>query len=284
MRKKVFVMKKLLSILLATVMLFSVLSIAPVTTMAADEAVIVSSEAGFFDGFFDFFSDIINSILDLFTPEQELPDVSEWTDEEIIEYYKKAARKTRYEKPDKNFVLNDHSYSNVMVNGEKVEADDLMDTFPQFIDSMNSARVKSGVMGNYKNLTVDDCKSVKAHTDGDYTVIEIKFRDQYDSSDDSKDKITLSHGMQDFGELSPQSTKIRIMGMIITMPDTTADYSNAIAKVKINSRGKVEYGTWSYDVHCVAKNNTGEVPRLSFTIGFDMMMDLSCTMTLGGGF
>ena len=278
-------MKKLLAVLLAIVMAFSAFG---VTSFAAeDNSPIVAEETvenGIFSGFLDFFSDIISSILDLFTPQKELPDVSEWTDEDIIEYYKKAARKAKYEKPDKNFTLNDCSYSNVTVNGEESDADDLMDTFPLFIDSMNSARVKSGAMGDYKNLTVADCKSVKAYTDGDYTVIEIKFHNQFDSSDDSKDKITLSHGMQDFGELSPRLTKIRIMGMMITMPDTTADYSNATARVKINSRGKVEYGTWSYDVHCIAKNNIGEVPRLSFTMGFDMMMDLSCTMTLGGGF
>ncbi len=279
-------MKKLLSVLLAIIMVFSVFSVTsfavqdkPVSAARATENTFSISE---------FFDNLIQSIDDffaeLFGAGKNLSDVSVWSDEDIIEYYKKAARKTKYEKPDKNFALNDYSYSNVTVNGEESEADNLMDTFPPFIDAMNNARVKSGVMGDYKNLTVDDCKSVKAYNDGDYTVIEIKFRDQFDSSDDSKDKITLSHGMQDFGELSPRLTKIRIMGMIMTMPDTTADYSNATAKVKINSRGKVEYGTWSYDVHCVAKNNTGEVPRLSFTMGFDMMMDLSCTMTLGGGF
>lgn len=277
-------MKKLLSVLLAAVMLFSVFTVTPVTTMAADKSLVVSSEASIFDGIFDFFSDIISSILDLFTAQKELPDVSEWTDEDIIEYYKKAARKAKYEKPDVNYVANDYSYSNVTVNGEEIDADDLADSFPALIDAMNSARTKSGVMGDYKNLTVDDCKSVKAYTDGDYTVIEIKFRDQLDSTDDSKDNITLSHGMQDFGELSPKLTKFRIMGMIMTMPDTTAEYSNATAKVKINSRGKVEYGTWSYDVYCVAKNNIGEVPGMSFTMEFDMMMDITCTTTLGGGF
>ena len=101
---------------------------------------------------------------------------------------------------------------------------------------------------------------------------------------ESEDKITVSHGMLDFGKLTPALSRFNMMGMTMKINDATADYSNAIAKVRINSSGKVEYGTWLYDALCLM-NVTGKytfIPELS--LEYDMMMDVSCTMTLGGGF
>ena len=279
-------MKKLLSVLLVVVMLFSVFTATPV--MAAGEALPVvteeKAEISFFDDIIAFFADIIAFITDLLDFQTELPDVSEWTDEEIIEYYKKAARKAKWAKPEIEYVLNDYSFDGNSSDGDKIPEEDFAQNFPVVFEGINEAGVKGNVMGDYKKLTVDDCKSIKAYTEDDYTVIEIRFKEQFDSVDDSEDKITVSHGMLDFGKLTPALSRFNMMGMTMKINDATADYSNAIAKVRINSSGKVEYGTWLYDALCLM-NVTGKyafMPELS--LEYDMMMDVSCTMTLGGGF
>ena len=284
-------MKKVLSIILAMVMLFSMFSATSVVTLAADEALPVAVEekadAGFFDGFLAFFSDIINSILDLFTFEKELPDVSEWTDEQIIDYYKKAARKIKYVKADREFVHKGVSITNITGPDDFVEQNDMNEQIqaimPDMYEEMNSKPVK-GVMGDYKNLTVADCKSIKAYTEGGYTVIELKLNNQHDSINDEEDKITLSHAMEDFGDISSRVSKIKVYGMTIKFPDLVCDYSNATAKIRINPRGVVEYGTWYYDVNTVAKNFGIEMSYPAVSVGCDMAWKTSCTMTIGGGF
>ena len=255
--------------------------------MAANEALPVSTEAKaevtFFDDIADFFSDIIAFITDLFDFQKELPDVSEWTDEEIIEYYKKAARKTKYKKADREFV--DNGYTFEVIEPKDYDDDSLYNEIfmESYLSELNSKQIK-GVMGNYKKLTADDCKSIKAYTEGEYTVIELKFKNQHDSIKDKEDVITMSHGMLDFGELSPAISRINTMGMKMKINDATADYSDAVAKVKINSSGKVEYGTWVYNVYGIM-NITGESIFIQeMSMECDVTMDFSCTMTLGGGF
>lgn len=181
-------MKKLLSILLAAVMLFSMFSATSATALAADSGLPVATEekaeSGFFDTILDFFADIVSSFFDLFTFEKELPDVSEWTDEEIIYYYKKAARKTKCKKAEREFVENDYSVDIIEpedANADSPYFDIFMESYSEgYYGELNSKKV-TNVMGDYKRLTVDDCKSIKAYTEGDYTVIELKFKNQYDS-------------------------------------------------------------------------------------------------------
>lgn len=285
-------MKKLLSVLLAAVMLFSMFSTVSVVTLAADGNTPVvteeKTEFGIFDGILDFFSDIISSILDFFTFEKELPDVSEWTDEEIIEYYKKAARKTKYKKADREFVEKEYSVNFIEpkdYSNDSPYFDIFMDSYSEtYYGELNSKQVKN-IMGDYKKLTVDDCKSIKTYTEGDYTVIELKFKNQHDSINDEEDVITVSHGMLDCGKVDPTLEKtMSIFGMRYTLPYFVSDYSNATAKVRINSRGVVEYGTWYYDVLSVGKNITVTMFGINEKFVCDISTDVSCTMTLGGGF
>lgn len=285
------IMKKVLSIILAMVMLFGMFSVTSVATLAADEALPVAVEekadAGFFDDILAFFSDIINSILDLFTFEKELPDVSEWTDEQIIDYYKKAARKTRYVKADREFVHKGVSITDITGPDDFVEQNDMNEqiqaSMPAMYEEMNSKPIK-GVMGDYKNLTVADCESIKVYNEDGYTVIELKLNNQHDSVNDEEDKITLSHAMEDFGDISSRVSKFRIYGMTIKVPDVVCDYSNATAKIRINPRGVVEYGTWYYDVDTIGKDFGIEISYPAVSIGYDMAWKTSCTMTIGGGF
>ena len=279
-------MKKVLSVLLAAMMIFSVFTATPV--MAANEALPVSTEVKaevtFFDDIADFFSDIIAFITDLFDFQTELPDVSEWTDEEIIEYYKKAARKTKYKKADREFV--DNGYTFEVIEPKDYDDDSsYMEIFSaSFYGELNSRQIR-GVMGDYKKLTVDDCKSIKAYTEGEYTVIELKFKNQHDSVKDEEDVITMSHGMLDSGKVNADLEKgMSILGMKFTLPDFVSDYSNATAKVRINSRGVVEAGTWYYDVVSTGKNVTGRLLGSDVKVVYNMSTDISCTMTLGNGF
>lgn len=238
-------MKKILSVLLVMVMVFSAFG---VTSLAAESnSPVVAEETvqnGFFDSIIDFFSDIINSIIDLLSIEKELPDVSEWTDEEIIEYYKKAASRSAW-----------------LLTGERILETDLFEgsasadsAYSQFLQNYVQAFTPTrmrGVMGDYRKLTVDDCKSAKAYTDGDNVVIEIVFKDEIDSMHDEKDIVTASHGMKLLENSDAQWQNIRMMelyGTIIDLSegDYLMKYSNAKAVVKINKSGFVEEGKWTF--------------------------------------
>lgn len=241
-------MKKLLSILLAAVMLFSMFSVTTVATLAAngDTPVIAEEtvENGFFDSFLDFFSSIISSFLDLFTFKKELPDVSEWTDEEIIDYYKKAASKSAW------LLTGERTLDTDLFDGS-ASADNAYSQFLQnYVQAFTPTRIR-GVMGDYRKLTVDDCKSAKAYVDGDFVVLEILFKEEIDSMHDEKDVVTARHGMKLLENSDAQWQNIRLMELYGTVVDLSEGdylmkYKDAKAIVKINKSGFVEEGKWTF--------------------------------------
>lgn len=246
-------MKKLLSVLLVMVMAFSAFG---VTSFAAEGNSPVAAEEtmenGFFDSVIDFFSDIINSILDLFTLEKELPDVSEWTDEEIIEYYKKAASKSAW------MLVGDRTLNTNLLGDEVIGDDAFSQVFNDYFQAVTPTKMR-GVMGDYRKLTVDDCKSAKAYIDGDYVVIEIAFKDEIDSMHDEKDVVTASHGMKLLENSDAQWTTIRMMKLYGTKIDLSEGdylmkYSDAKAVVKMNKSGFVEEGKWTFKASMTFQN------------------------------
>ncbi len=249
-------MKKLLSILLAAVMLFSMFSATSVMTLAANGNTPVATEekaeTGNFDSIINFFSEIISSFLGFFTFEKELPDVSEWTDEDIIEYYKKAASKSAW-------LLTGERTLDTEFFDDSVSTDN---AFSQFLQNYIRAFTPTGmrgVMGDYRKLTIDDCKSVKAYIDGEYVVVEILFKDEIDSMHDENDVVTASHGMKLLENSDAQWQSIRAMKLYGTYVDLSEGdylmkYSDAKAVVKMNKSGFVEEGEWTFKASMTLQN------------------------------
>ena len=245
--------KKLLSVLLAIVMAFSAFG---VTSYAAEDNYPIvaeeTAENGIFSGVLDFFSDIISSILDLFTPQKELPDVSEWTEEDIVAYYKKAASKSAWR------LAGERTLDTKFVNDSVESNDELSQLLYDSVSAYIPTKFR-GVMGDYRKLTVDDCKSAKAYADGEYLVIEIAFKDEIDSMHDENDVVTASHGMKLLENSDAQWTNIRLMGLYgqvydLSEGDLLMKYTDAKAKVKINKRGAVEEGEWSFGATMTFRN------------------------------
>lgn len=246
-------MKKLLAVLLAVVMAFSAFG---VTSYAAEDNYPIvaeeTAENGIFSGVLDFFSGIISSILDLFTPQKELPDVSEWTEEDIVAYYKKAASKSAWR------LVGERTLDTKFTNGSGVSNDELAQILFDYISAYIPTKQR-GVMGDYRKLTVDDCKSAKAYVDGEYIIIEIAFKDEIDSMHDENDVVTASHGMKLLENSDAQWTNIRLMGLYgqvydLSEGDLLMKYTDAKAKVKINKRGAVEEGEWSFGATMTFRN------------------------------
>lgn len=247
-------MKKLLSVLLATVMLFSVFTVTPVT--ASGEALPVATaekaEISFFDDIIAFFSDIIAFITDLFDFQTELPDVSEWTDEEIIEYYKKTASKSAW------MLIGDRTLDTNWFGDDSNVDGEFSKVFNDYFQAATPTKMR-GVMGDYRKLTVDDCKSAKAYIDKEYLVIEIIFKDEIDSMHDEKDVVTASHGMKLLEDSDEQWKAIRMMGLYGTKIDLSEGdylmkYSDAKAVVKMNKNGFVEEGEWTFKASMTFQN------------------------------
>lgn len=237
-------------------MLFSMFSATSVVTLAADGNTPVvteeKAEVSIFDSILDFFSDIISSILDLFTFEKELPDVSEWTEQDIIDYYKKAASKSAWS------LTGDRTLETELFNDSVSEDNAYSQFLNDYVQFFTPTRMR-GVMGDYRKLTVDDCKSAKAYIDGEYVVVEILFKDEIDSMHDENDIATASHGMKLLENSDEQWKTIRMMGLYgqkidLSEGDYLMEYTDAKAVVKMNKFGFVEEGEWTFKASMTFQN------------------------------
>lgn len=245
-------MKKLLSVLLAAVMLFSMFTATSIVTQAKDMTVSTSTEAGFFTSISDFFERLFQSIDDffaeLFDAGKDLPDVTEWTDEQIIEYYKEAVAKTEATAVTKEILsLNYFDIGNDSIN-------DSLEVIMK--RSMNNSKSEfAGINGDYEKLAAKDCDSVEAYKKGRYIVVELSFIDQSDSFKNEKVFVnTISHGMDVIGDKEAILNLGEDIKYDLADGDITIDYTNAKILVRINSNGYIKKGTWTYDCSMTFEN------------------------------
>lgn len=248
-------MKKLLSVLLAIVMIFSLFS---VTSFAVqDKAVLTARATESTFSIKDFLENLIQSIDDffaeLFGAGKNLPDVSEWTDEEIINYYISAAKKSNEKAVSKEMMTVDY-----IDDGEE---DSFYDSMEPLIKSMMAENVYEfdGITGDYEKITVDDCESVNAYKKGRYIIVDIVLKDQTDSMRNEEDIVnTISHGI---GIIDDKQEFLDVLNedgftMDISAGDIVLDYHNAMISVRVNSDGYIKKGTWSYDIDVAVDNIT----------------------------
>ncbi len=181
-----------------------------------------------------------------------LGDPSEWTKEEIVEFYKQAAIKSKTAvKSTQTMTL-----SEMVVN----DGDGLLGTLVELATPiLKSALKKSstefdGITGGYENLVVTDVQTAKAYKSGEYTVVEMTMKEQTDGIHADAFSGTVGHAISVVGDISSVAEALPQFNIDFENSDIKLHYSNPRFRVKINKDGIVEKGTWNYVVNVTVAN------------------------------
>lgn len=212
-------------------------------------------------------------------------DPSQWTDEQIIEFYKAAAAKSH---PTAK-------HSQTMSLGSLVLGEGggaigfLFDKVA--MPAINSALKKNstdfdGITGGYKDLVVTDAKSVKAYKQGNYTIVEMTMKDQIDGKHGHNMSGTVGHAITVLGDVSVAVAEFPQFKIDTDNADIKIHYNNATVKVRINQNGIIEKGTWEYvssvDIKNLALNFKDG--KLNDLVIKKAKADVNYKIVLGGGF
>lgn len=204
-------------------------------------------------------------------------DPSKWTDEQIIEFYKKAADKTNpTAKSTQVMVLEE-----LIIN----DGDGALGFFLKILEPAIASVIKKnalefdGITGGFGALTTSDTKSIKAYKSGKYTVVEMTMKDQTDDIHADQYAGTVGHAITVLGDISRVLAEFPQFDVDVENADIAIHYVNATLKVKINENGIIEKGTWKYTCDPEIKNLdiSGIVIKKA-----DAKIDY--IITVGGGF
>lgn len=210
-------------------------------------------------------------------------DPSEWTDEEIVEFYKAAAIKSKTKvKSQQKMVMTE-----MVVNDGDGFLGKLVEMITPFLISAleDSSTEFDGITGGYEKLELSDAKSVKAYKSGEYTVVEMTMKEQVDGVHGDLHSGTVGHAISVVGDLKVVEEALPNFEIRFDEADIKLHYKNPKLKVKINKDGIIEKGTWTYQVYITVANLYvgGRRLPLSATVksGYGTV---DYIITVGGGF
>ncbi len=202
---------------------------------------------------------------------------SDWTKEEIIDFYKKAASKSNPNaKSTQVMVLNE-----LVIN----DGDGALGFFIKILEPAIASVVKKnafdfdGITGGFANLTVDDAQSIKAYKSGDSTIVEMIMKPQTDGVHGKEYEGSVGHAITVLGDVSKVLAEFPQFEVDLDNADVDVHYVNPTVKVKINKDGIIEKGSWQYTCDPEIRNITisGITIRKA-----DAKIDY--IITVGGGF
>lgn len=211
------------------------------------------------------------------TAVQTSTDPSQWTKEEIIDFYKKAADKSHpAAKSSQKMVLN----KLIINNGEGV-----IGFFTKILEpAIRSVIEKNafdfdGITGGFNNLTANDTQNIKAYKSGEYTVVEMTMKNQTDDIHANEHEGTVGHAISVLGDISKVIEQFPQFDVDLSNAKIAVNYVNATVKVKINKDGIIEKGTWKYTCD-------PDISNVSIS-GIDVHTaeaEIDYIITVGGGF
>jgi len=171
-------------------------------------------------------------------------DPSTWTDEEIIEFYKKAAEKSNPTAKSTQ-VMN---LTELIIN----DGDGALGFFIRILEPAIASVIKKnafdfdGITGGFTNLEAADAQSIKAYKSGEYTVVEMTMKNQTDGIHADAYAGSVGHAVTVLGDISKVLAEFPQFDVDVENADIKVVYKNATVKVKINKNGIIEKGTWKY--------------------------------------
>ncbi len=169
---------------------------------------------------------------------------SEWTDEEIVDFYKKAAEKSSKTAKSKQVMV----LTEFIVNN----GDGALGFFLKILEPAIAAVIEKnelefdGITGGFANLEAADAKSLKAYKSGDYTVVEMTMKNQTDGINANEHEGSVGHAISVLGDIEKVLAEFPQFKVDIENAHVKVHYVNATVKVKINQNGIIEKGSWKY--------------------------------------
>ncbi len=212
------------------------------------------------------------------TTERALPsDPAKWTKAEIVSEYIKAATKTH-----------PTAKSSQTMTMPKLVVNDGDGAFAFFLNMIkpvintvlkNNTMTFNGVTGGFTKLTPSDVKSAKAYKDGKYTVIEMVMVEQTDGIYGEMQEGTVGHAINVLGNIKNATDQFPNFDIDVENADIKIHYAKPTVKVRINEKGFIEKGTWSYTAQVDIKNLN--IDNLNIA---KAEADIDYNITIGGGF
>lgn len=209
-------------------------------------------------------------------------DPSEWTKEQVVEFYRNAAINSKSKKS-----LEKKELVELVVN----DGDGFIGTLvelvtPVLVSALEDSETEfDGITGGYEDLVPNDAQSARAYRSGEYIVVEMTMKDQIDGAHGDRYGGTVGHAISVVGDLSVVEEALPQLDIGFDDAKFKLHYNKAKIKVKINKDGVIEKGTWSYSIDVDVENLYvgGKRLPLSATVksGYGTVNYL---ITVGGGF
>lgn len=185
-------------------------------------------------------------------PDTLATDPSQWSKEEIIAFYKSSAIKTHPDATSKQTM----TMEKMVVNDGKGFLGGIMKLADEAIaDALaRNSTTFDGITGGFNNLAVGDAETIKAYKSGEYTVIEMMMKEQTDGTYGSMYDGTVGHAISVLGNVSTAAAEFPAFDIDFENAKISIRYSEPTVKVKINSDGIIEKGTWSYTANVDIEN------------------------------
>lgn len=211
-------------------------------------------------------------------PNRELPaNPAEWTKNEIVNYYKKACNNSTDVKSIQKMTLRDGLKAEISNNTIQNLVELAM---PVMVAALKANSTEfDGITGGYNDLVPSDVKSAKAYKEGKYTIIEMTLVEQTDDAYGDTFKGTVGHGISVVGNIGVVAENFPDWSMDFQSADIKLHYKNPVIKVRINEKGVIEQGTWTYEVYVTVRKL-----RIVKIIVEDASGIIDYVVTTGGGF
>lgn len=211
-------------------------------------------------------------------------DPSAWTKEEVVAFYRNAAIKSTGAKSVQTMTL-----SKIVVNDGDGFIGTVVEWATPIIESLlakNSTEF-DGITGGYKDLVPSDAASAKAYKSGKYTVVEMTMVEQTDGVHGDTYSGTVGHAISVVGDVG-----VNVGNAIADYFEADFDnavlelhYSKPTLKVKINEKGIIEKGTWSYTVDVTIANLRAKAVDFPIEVTIkNAFGSVDYKITTGGGF
>ncbi|MBQ4572073.1 MAG: hypothetical protein IJA80_02195 [Clostridia bacterium] len=211
-------------------------------------------------------------------PERELPkNPAEWTKAEIVNYYKMAANNSTGVKSIQKMTM-DNGMDVNLNNGALEFLIGLAEPIIKAALKANSTEF-DGITGGYNDLVPSDIKSAKAYKEGNYTIIEMTPVEQTDDAYGDTFKGTTGHAISVVGNIAVVADNFPNWTINFKDAFVQLKYINPQLKVKINDKGVIEKGTWSYVVGVTVRGL-----QIEKVVVENATTEINYVITTGGGF
>lgn len=204
-------------------------------------------------------------------------DPSLWNAEQIVEFYKSAAKESHSVAKSAHGI----ELKKISVNNGQYEG--LFEFITPIMSKLlaNNSEDKDGITGGYDNLVPSDIASVKAYKSGNNTVVEMVMKNQVSGPREDALSGSVGHAITAVGDIGQVVTQLTDLGLPLELSekDTKIYYTNPTVKVVIDDNGKIINGTWKYTVE-IRMDNFKAFGKSVETAS--VIMDN--TLSVGGGF